>query len=321
MSLKGIAFALLAVEAMRQMGITSKHLILGFATTLVMGSLSSHAAGSGKEQSCIPEGSIPAKIRVGQTGFQDEDITVVEGVSGPEVRIGKTKFFLDPNSSEDPKSQSSEPSRNNTWCFQDPELARQNPGSKPNDVICDPFGDKKQDGSYSKPVIINGASGRPVAEIHAKEVKDADGKKMVQLIFKKLGSSDSRDKATNKLVITGHAKKEGSNVRTNLRLESRDFDGDKLNGVLESTIVGKVAEGGSSQSDPRAGYKFQKCMSPHQAKGQYKKTDGDAPSSWVDLQGNHMVMRGNERYIQDQYREKRAPLHAEDNTGRGGGVS
>ncbi|MBX3019272.1 MAG: hypothetical protein KF767_15400 [Bdellovibrionaceae bacterium] len=295
----------------------TKHLILGIATSITLSAGVSFAAG--KEKSCISGGSVPAKLRVGQTGFQDEDITVVEGVSGPEVRIGKTTMFLSPGSAEEEKSSGGEPSRNNSWCFIDPELNRRNQG-KPTDVSCDPFGSKKQDGSFEKPLSINGSNGRPIAEIHAKEVKDSNGKKMIQLIFKKLGSSDSRDKATNKLVITGHAKKEGPNVKSSIRLESRDFDGDHLNGVLESTILGRLKEGDTG-NDPRGSDQFSSCKSPNQAKGQYKKTDNEAPESWVDLQGNHLVMRGNERYIQDQYRKDRAPLHAEDNTGRGGGVS
>lgn len=303
------------------MGIKPKHFILGLAAGLVLGTGSAHAAGKGAEKSCIAGGSIPAKIRVGQTGFQDEDITVVEGVSGPEVRIGKTTLFLSPSSSEDEKSTGGDPSRNNSWCVVDPELNRRN-NAKPNDVNCSPFGYLKNDnsGNYDKPLQINGANGRPVAEIHAKEVKDENGKKMIQLVFKKLGSSDSRDKATNKLVITGHAKKEGQNVRTSLRLESRDFKDDKLNGLLESTILGRLAEQ-SGPNDPRGSDQFSSCKSPQQAKGQFKKSDNEAPENWVDLQGNHLVMRGNERYIQDQYRENRAPLHAEDSTGRGGGVS
>src|SRR5690606_25525068 len=146
-----------------------------------------------------------------------------------------------PSSPEEEKSSGGEPSRSNRWCFIDPELNRREQ-NKPNAVSCDPFGAKKQDGSFEKPLMINGANGRPVAEIHAKEVKDDNGKKMVQLIFKKVGSSDSRDKATNKLVITGHAKKQGQDVKSSLRLESRDFDGDHLNGVLESTVLGRLDE-------------------------------------------------------------------------------
>lgn len=300
------------------MGMKTKHLILGIATSITLSAGVSFAAG--KEKSCISGGSIPAKLRVGQTGFQDEDIMVVEGVSGPEVRIGKTTMFLSPSSPEEERSSGGEPNRNNRWCFIDPELNRLEQ-NKPNAVSCDPFGNKKQDGSFEKPLMINGSNGRPVAKIYAKEVKDSDGKKMVQLVFQKMGSSDSRDKATNKLVISGHAKKEGKDVRSSLKLESRDYNTDQLNGVLESTIIGRLDES-LNGNDPRSGEKFSSCKSPHQARGQFKKSDNEAPESWVDLQGNHLVMRGNERYIQDQYRKDRAPLHAEDGTGRpGGGVS
>lgn len=305
------------------LGLKSKHLILGIATSFTLVTGVAHGAGKGVDRNtCIGGGTVPAKIRAGQTGFQDEDIKVVEGFSGPEVQIGKARIFQDPQTADDGKGERKDKELNR-WCIVDEALSRQtDPKRDHRTPMCgtELFGSEKSGEFFKKKPTITGAGGKQI-ELNLKELKQPDGSLRYEIMFKSKGGSDSRDKAQNSLYLTGSVKKESEDRRkVRMELQSRDFgDATKVNGNLVSEVTGDMEKNPKS-GDPMSGYKFGgECSSTFQAKGQFKNSDKDAPESWVDLSGNRLTMRGNERYIQDQYRaENRNNEQAREVTDQGG---
>lgn len=287
--------------------LNTKHFILGTFATLLFATGSVSLA---KVESCIKDngGGKTVKIRAGGTEFKDEDLKVLDGVSGPEVQIGKSVIFMDP-AAADTKDQKSDRT-NNSWCFVSPELAQKKgrSGADLNKPLCgeDAYGSLPPGKEYyDKPIIINGANGRPALKITAKEVRDpATGKKTVQLVF---GSAGSSGKAPNKLVMSGSVIGDSNATTSKLKLQSQDFNSEDVNGVLESEVFGNIEKGSSGSNDPRAGMKYSSCKSSKQGTGQLRvsaKKDEKESDHWMDLAGNQITMRGSEYPAQDQNIER-----------------
>lgn len=266
-------------------------------------------------ESCMAGGSKESKFRLGSSGFDEEDMSIVEGVAGPELRIGDIHIFLDPNSNAD-ASDTKNTSLNNTWCMVNPALAKKRGQTDLKKPICDvpraPSGDDKK----GEPVDILGQKGEVIGKLHAKIEKGPDGKERQRLIL--VPSRVSSRDVHNQIHLTGEAVKTGNKITTKLRIESRNKDNDAVNGVAESSMSGYLDDKANA-NDPMAEVRMKGCISDNQAKGQLRNKDEDA-DNWVDLSGSHIVMRGKETPGVDQYKKKedKTPQFMTDNAGRAG---
>lgn len=291
----------------------------GFVLLLALGN--SAFANSTEElttPSCIGGGASPAKIKLGSSGIDEETIRIVEGDSGPELQIGGTRIFMDPTISDDPTTDPK--SVNNRWCYVDARIAKeQNPlDPRPKEAKCDlPSLPSKTD-KDGVPITIRGTDGSVIGQLFA-VVHSIGGKESSRLVFAPSGSGAS-DRPKNRLSIIGHVTKKGEQVTSRLLVESRNVDGDKVNGALEASMSGKIATDSDSDPTPTANKKFAAgCISNNQARGQLRKKEDKVPQGWVDLSGSHIVMRGHERYGIDQFKTSSVPEYMTDDAGRSGG--
>lgn len=285
------------------------------------------------EKSCIPGDVKPAKFRAGKTGFQDKDFLMTEGETGPEVKIGKSRIFMNPKKNKDTADKSSDKmDTKQEWCIQDPELAREtNPKGNPNEPLCgaELFGSDPgygKEGFFSekgktKEVTIRDEGGSPIAKMSARQYIDrSTGEMKVQLVMSGTGSGSGEDSRINKLVFDGNIQKTGQAVKTKMRLESQNMNDDKINGVVEAEMSGNLKEGSGNSSDPMDQYRLSGCKSEKQAKGQLREKDNVGPEGWVDLSGSHITLRGQEKYGVDVYKkvdDTGNPSYMASNVGRG----
>jgi hypothetical protein len=246
-------------------------------------------------------GAKPTIFKLGQSGFEQDEITVTEGEFGPEIKIGDTRLFYSLTSDQTATTRAQTEEAGN-WHMLGKETKKlQNcqglKGSCP--AFNEAENPAKPDGP-KKSVVITTSSGK---KIRIRMLEEKKGGKVVSRKLRIEGDDGSEAGRKKFINIIPDFTKQKTSVTAKMRIESKAIDGDKVTGVIESGMKGTIPESSASDpSDPDKELKFSSCSSTQENGEQCKnQPSGDSQNSTFDLSGTHVKLCGSKRFNSTQY--------------------